>query len=146
MRGGIGREECSCHGHSAYSHVEWYFPSRGMSFNRRLGAGNICDGRSSPIGSTKELKCGRVSLRSHASVIALAENIDMYASPISCRTARRFVASSGAGRYLGRNARFTVQWWWCGSELSMDLGGPQSFTCARGDFTNVSFNVKPTVD
>jgi hypothetical protein len=53
------------------------------------------------------------------------------------------VTSSGAGRYLDRNARFTVQGWWCCSELSMDLGGPQSFTCVRGDFTNVSFDLEP---
>ena len=52
-----------------------------MSFNRRLGAGNICGESSSPIGSTKELKCERVSVRSHALVVALAENIDMYESP-----------------------------------------------------------------
>jgi hypothetical protein len=131
----------TCQGHSAYSHVEWYFPSRGMSFNRQLGGGNICGEGSTPTGSGEELKCGLVSLRSHGAEVALADNVNMYDSPIRCATARRFVASSGAARYLGRNARFTVHGWWCGSELSMDLGGPQSLTCVRGDFTNVTFNL-----
>jgi hypothetical protein len=133
----------SCQGHSAYSYVEWYFPSRGMSFSRRLPGENICTGALAPIGSAKELKCGHVSLGSGTSGTALAQNIDMFDSPISCTTARRFVASSGAERYLGESARFSVHGWWCGSELSMGQGGPQSFTCTRGDFTNVTFNLKP---
>jgi hypothetical protein len=138
--------QTNCDGQSAYSHVEWYFPSRGMSFSGRLGSGNICGGGSVPTGSTKELKCGQVSLRAHGSVTALADSIDMYDSPISCTTARRFVASSGAARYLDRNARFTTHGWWCGSELSMDLAGPQSFSCLQGDFTYLSFNLEPAVE
>lgn len=133
----------SCQGHSAYSYVEWYFPSRGMSFSRRLAGENICGGGLTPVGSTKELKCGHVSLRSGASVTGFAQNIDMFGSPITCATARRFVTSSGAARYLGENARFSTHGWWCGSQVSMDLGGPQSFTCVRGDFTNVTFNLEP---
>ncbi|MHB1838066.1 MAG: hypothetical protein ACYCXW_24225 [Solirubrobacteraceae bacterium] len=132
-----------CQGHSAYSHVEWYFPSRGMSFSPRLGNGNICHMGSGPVGPTSKLKnCGSVPLTASGSVIAHAGSITTYGSPISCATVRRFVATSGAGRYLHRNARFTVQGWWCGSELSMSLGGPQSFTCDRGDFANVTFNLK----
>jgi hypothetical protein len=57
-------------------------------------------------------------------------------------TARRFVASSGAERHLGRNARFHVRGRWWGSELSMTLSGPQSVTCERGDFTNVTFTLR----
>jgi hypothetical protein len=114
-----------------------------MSFNRRLAGENICGGGSTPSGPGKELKCGYVSLRSGGAVVALATNIDMYDSPISCATARQFVARSGAQRYLGRNARFSVRGWWCGSQLSMDLGGPQSFACVRGDFTNLTFDLEP---
>jgi hypothetical protein len=132
----------TCRGHSAYSQVEWYFPSRGMSFDPRLSAVNICTGSLS-IRPSKELRCGHVSLRSGGAVIAVADNIIMYGSPIGCTTARVFVARSGAARYAGRNARFTVQGWWCGSELSMELGGTQSFTCDRGDFTNVTFSLQP---
>ncbi len=133
----------TCQGHSAYSHVEWYFPSRGMSFNERLGPENICNGHLSSIGSTKARKCGRASLQSHGSTVAVAENIASYGSSMSCSSVRRFVAGSGAGRYIARNARFSTHGWWCGSELSMDMGGPQSFTCVRGDFRNVSFDLKP---
>lgn len=128
----------TCQGHRAYAYVEWFFPSRGMSFDRRLAASNLCGGTSPPRPPGKELKCGRVRLRS-----ALAEHITMFDSPISCATARRFVAHSGAGRYLNRNARFTVNGWWCGSELSMSFGGAQSFACQRGDFTNVTFELTP---
>ncbi|MCL2770555.1 MAG: hypothetical protein FWD42_10700, partial [Solirubrobacterales bacterium] len=89
---------------------------------------------------------GHVSLRSQVAVVAIADNITMYDSPISCTTARRFVAGSSAARYAGRNARFAVQGCWCGSELffpmMMRLPGPQSFTCERGNFTNVTFKLR----
>lgn len=127
-----------CQGHSAYAYVEWFFPSRGMSFNRRLAGENLCTGAFPSNGGGKELKCGQVRLRS-----ALAEQITTFDSPITCATARQFVAQSGAGQYLHRNARFTVDGWWCGSELSMDFGGLQTVACQRGDFTNVSFQLKP---
>lgn len=132
----------TCRGDSAYSEVEWFFPSRGMSFNRRLGGENICNGSLPPLGSGKEAKCGQVGLRSGDAVVARANNIDTFESPLSCRATRRFVARSGAARYLNRNARFTIDGWWCGSELSMDFGGVQSFTCVRGDFTNVTFELR----
>lgn len=128
----------TCQGHSAYAYVEWFFPSRGQSFNRRLTDTNLCGGASPPPPSGKEVKCGQVSLGS-----AVAEQIDMFDSPITCTTARQFVAGSGAARYQGQNARFTVDGWWCGSELSMSFGGLQSFACERGDFTNVTFELKP---
>lgn len=131
----------TCQGHSVYSYVEWFFPSRGMSFNRRLAGENICNGSSPPIGSGKELRCGQVALRSGGGVVARAKNIDTFDSPLSCSATRKFVAGSGAARYLHRNARFTVDGWWCGSELSMDFGGVQSFACQRGDFTNVTFEL-----
>jgi hypothetical protein len=134
----------TCQGHSAYSRLEWYFPSRGMSFSRRLG-GNICNADSTPAQPPfKEAKCASVSLPTQGSMRATAEDIATYDSPITCATARQFVAGSGAGRYLNRNARFTHNGWWCGSELSMELGGPQSFTCVQGDFTNVTFYLQPT--
>jgi hypothetical protein len=128
----------TCRGHSAYAYVEWFFPSRGQSFNPHLAAVNICGGASPPPPSGKELKCGQVSVGS-----ALAEHIEMFDSPISCTTARQFVANSGAASYQGQNARYTVDGWWCGSELSLDFGGLQSFSCERGDFTNVTFDLKP---
>jgi hypothetical protein len=129
----------TCQGHSAYAYVEWFFPSRGMSFSRRLAGDNLCTGSSPPVPSGKELQCGQVSLPGGVR----AEHIDMFDSPISCSTARQFVAGSGAASYLGRNARYSVDGWWCGSELSMAFGGLQSFTCTRGDFANVNFELKP---
>ncbi len=128
----------TCQGHRAYAYVEWFFPSRGQSFNRRLAGSNLCGGTPPPIPPGKELKCGSVRLRS-----ARASHIEMFDSPISCAAARQFVAHSGAGRYLNRNARFSLDGWWCGSELSMDFGGVQTFACQRGDFTNVTFELKP---
>lgn len=126
----------TCQGHSAYAYVEWFFPSRGQTFNRRLGE-NIC-GASPPPPSGKTLKCRQVSLGS-----ALAEHIEMFDSPIGCPAARAFVAHSDAAHYLGQNARYTVDGWWCGSELSMGFDGLQSFSCERGDFANVDFELKP---
>jgi hypothetical protein len=115
-----------------------------MSFSRRLG-GNVCGTGSTPAQPPfKEAKCGRVSLPSQGSVRVAAEDITMYDSPISCANARRFVAGSSVGRYLNRNARFTLDGWWCGSELLMATEGPQSFACVRGDFTNITFNLEPT--
>jgi hypothetical protein len=128
----------TCQGHSAYAYVEWFFPSRGMSFNRRLAGENVCTGAPPPVAG-KLTKCGQVSLGT-----ALAEDIEMFDSPISCTSARQFVANSNAAHYLNQNARYTVDGWWCGSELSMDFNGLQSFSCVRGDFANVSFNLKPS--
>lgn len=127
----------TCQGHTAYSYVEWFFPSRGMSFNRRLAGANICTGRP-PKFPEKVQNCGQVRLRN-----AIAKGINMLDSPITCSAARQFVANSGAGRYLHRNARFTVDGWWCGSELTPALPGVQFFTCQRGDFANLTFQLKP---
>jgi hypothetical protein len=132
----------TCQGHSAYAYVEWFFPSRGMSFNRRLAIRNICTGASPPIGSEKLVNCGQVSLSSGGAVVAQAKSIDTLDSPLNCAATRQFVAGSGAAQYLNRNARFTVDGWWCGSELSMDFGGVQGFSCERGDFANVTFELK----
>ena len=127
----------TCQGQSAYAYVEWFFPSRGQSFNRRLAIENLCTGTQPPE-SGKLVKCGQTPVRS-GNDVALAHDINMFDSPISCQTARQFVANSAASDYLGQNARYSVDGWWCGSELSMDLGGVQSFSCVRGDFTNVNF-------
>jgi hypothetical protein len=126
----------SCGGHPVYSRVEWYFPSRGMTFDRRLAGEDLCGSRSGPSPFDRQVRCGRVRLGASAFTAA---QITQFGLPVSCAAARRFVARSGAARFAGRNARFSVAGWWCGSELSMDLGGPQSFACARGDFTNVDF-------
>lgn len=127
----------SCQGHFAYPYVEWYFPGRGQSFNRRLASENLCTGaQPTPVGKLR--KCGNVALPG-----AVAHGLESFGSPVSCAAVRRFVAHSGVARYLGRDARFTVHHWWCGSELSMSFGGPQSFSCVRGDFANVDFELKP---
>jgi hypothetical protein len=126
----------SCGGHLAYSRVEWYFPSRGMTFDRRLAGEDLCGRRVTPSPVDRQVSCGRVRLAGSAFTAA---HITQYGQPVSCAAARRFVAGSGAARFAGRNARFSLAGWWCGSELSMDLGGPQSFSCARRDFTNVDF-------
>jgi hypothetical protein len=133
----------SCQGHRAYAYVEWFFPSRGMRFNRRLASTNICGGASPPGPPGKERSCGQLALRSGRAVVALAKDIDAFDFLFSCRATRQFVAGSVAARYLGRNARFEMDGWWCGSELSMDVGGLQSFSCERGDFTSVTFELKP---
>ena len=52
----------TCQGHSAYAYVEWFFPSRGMSFDRRLAVENLCTESSPRIPPGKEAKCGQVSL------------------------------------------------------------------------------------
>ncbi len=134
----VAFDRTTCQGHSAYAYVEWFFPSRGMSFNRRLAGNNICTGKPTPIPPSKLLKCGQVRLRS-----ALASHIEVFDSPIDCAAARQFVAHSGAGQYVHRNARFTVDGWWCGSSLAMDFGGIQTVACQRGDLTNVTFELKP---
>ena len=129
----------TCQGHSAYKYVEWFFPSRGQSFNRRLRGQNLCTWAFPTGGTGKLIKCGQVALQSGV----VAANIDTFESPLNCSATRQFVAGSGAGSYLGRNARFTVDGWWCGSELADSFGGlPQMVTCARGDFANVTFALK----
>jgi hypothetical protein len=127
----------TCQGHSAYSHVEWFFPSRGQVFDRRIAGSNICTGRLPKI-PEKVQNCGQVRLTN-----AIAKGINMLNSPISCSAARQFVANSGAGAYLHKNARYTVDGWWCGSELAAAFDGVQTFSCTRGDFANVNFELGP---
>lgn len=136
----VAFDKTTCQGHSAYSFVEWFFPSRGQSFNRRLAVSNICGGPQ-PNPPTKLVNCGQVPVRSGA-VTARAEHIVLFDSPIGCETARRFVAHSGVARYLGRNARFTERGWWCGSQLEPDVSGPQYFSCAKGDLIDLEFQLK----
>jgi hypothetical protein len=131
----------TCEGHSAYAYVEWFFPSRGQSFNRRLAGENLCGKGPPPKLSLRLSKCGQVLLRSGDDVVARAIAVSMVNSPISCDAARQFVADSGAARYLGRTARYTVDGWWCGSQLTPMLFGLQGFSCERGDFANVEFEL-----
>ncbi len=129
----------TCQGHSAYRYVEWFFPSRGQSFDRRLHGQDLCTWAFPTVGSGKLQKCGQVALQPGV----VAANIETFESPLGCSATRQFVAASGAGRYLGRNARFTVDGWWCGSQLSMAFGGlPQTVTCDRGNRANVTFALK----
>ncbi len=139
----VAFDRTTCQGQTAYAYVEWYFPSRGMTFDPHLAGENLCGARPMPSRPEKEVKCGHVRLQSDGATPAIADAITMYGSPIACSTARRFVARSGASRYVNRNARFHTDGWWCGSELSMELGGPQSFSCVRGDFVNVAFDITP---
>ena len=132
----------TCGGEPAYAYLEWFFPARGMSFNRRL-ANNICgDGYQSTRPSTR-VRCGSVAVNAPG---VLASAVTIYDSPLSCTAARSFVAGSGVGRYFNRNARFHPNGWWCGSELSMDFGGLQTVWCDHGDFTNLEFELSETGD
>src|SRR5579862_5255271 len=74
----VAFDRTTCQGHSAYSRVEWFFPSRGQSFNRRLAVTNICTGRLGNI-PEKVKNCGQVRLKN-----AIATGINMLDSPISC--------------------------------------------------------------
>lgn len=132
----------TCQGHSAYAYVEWFFPSRGMRFRTQLAGTNLCGGAAPPGPPETERSCGHVALQSGGAVVALAEDINTFDFLFSCMATRMFVAGLGAQHYLGRNARFTVNGWWCGSELSMDFGGLQTFSCEHGDFTSVTFELK----
>jgi hypothetical protein len=132
----------TCGGQPAYAYLEWFFPARGMSFNRRL-ASNICGDGHQPTRPATPVRCGSVAVNAPG-VIASAVSITIYDSPLSCAAARSFVAGSGVGRYFNRNARFHSDGWWCGSELSMDLGGLQRVWCDHGDFTNLEFELSWT--
>jgi hypothetical protein len=131
-----------CGGHPAYQQVEWYFPSRGESFDSRLASINLCTGKDDPAPfSYNPTSCKAVSLGGSLR----ATDVQTWTG-LSCATAARFLPQSGAGRHLGQNAKFESHGWFCGSELNAQLGGSsgQNFTCDRGDFWGVTFDVSRT--
>lgn len=135
---GLGR----CGGHPAYRHVEWYFPSRGMTFSPRLGTIDVCNPRKSPnVPQPPQAHCAPVRIPG-----GLVNKIQAIGYGVRCPAARRLVTHLHLLRHYRHNARFRAGAWWCGSELSMQLArvGPQSFSCQSGDENNVWFSVSRT--
>jgi hypothetical protein len=134
----------TCDGHPAYSHVEWYFPSRGMTFSPHLGTLNVCDPRSSSrVQEPPHANCALVRVPG-----ALITKISVFGYGIRCPAARGLLAKLDPISHYRHNARFHVGRWWCGSELTMQVTttGPQSFECESGDDNDVSFDLMPTGD
>lgn len=135
----------SCRGRPIYKYVEWYFPSRGMRFSPGLAVANLCSWSFSSGGLFSPRRCRAIDLPGSPSTPrGVAQKIMIYESRVSCASVRGFLRGSGVMRHYGRNARFHRHGWWCGSELSMQLHRlpPQDFACVRGDYENVSFNVR----
>jgi hypothetical protein len=129
-----------CDGGLAYRKLEWFFPTRGMTFDTRLGNGNVC--AASQVTRFHEPPHGTCG--SEATGTALAEQISRYGYGLTCTAARRFVVSLRPDRYLNRSAKFQAHGWWCGTEITPD--GPQSISCSRGDFDDVFFTLAPRAE
>lgn len=132
----------TCGGHPAYSHVEWYFPSRGMTFSKVLGTVNDCDLKAaSHVTEPPHAHCAPVQAPGER-----VTKIEVFGDGVRCRDGRALVAKLDLVHRYRHNARFHEGPWWCGSELSMQLSktGPQSFECESGDYNDVSFDVMPT--
>jgi len=132
----------TCGGHRAYAHVEWYFPSRGMTFSPRLGTENICNLKASPtVSGPPHAHCAMVRVPG-----ALYTKIQVFGYGVRCPEGRALVAKLDVVSHYRHNARFHVGPWWCGSELQMQASkhGPQSFDCQSGDYNDVLFDVMPT--
>jgi hypothetical protein len=132
----------TCAGHPAYSHVEWYFPSRGMTFSTRLGTENVCD----PNAAAHVREPPHAHCDSAKTPGAFVDQIQVFGYGVRCPAARGLVGHLDLLRYFGHNARFQVGSWWCGTELSMQIGarGTQGVECQSGDYNDVSFSVAPT--
>jgi hypothetical protein len=131
----------TCGGHPAYAHVEWYFPSRGMTFSKTLSTSNICNLRSSAIApEPPHAHCAAVTVPGEQ-----ITQIGVFGYGVRCPEARALVAKLNVVHYYHHNARFRVGPWWCGSERAMQTSkqGPQSFSCESGDDNQVSFDVLP---
>jgi hypothetical protein len=129
----------SCRGHQVYTHVAWYFPSRGEHFSRYLSGNNLCTGHFSepPRSLIEPRACAGLF-----PVGAVDYVTGLQATHISCRDAAAFLKVSRATRYAGHNARYVVDGWYCGSELASEtVRNAQPFTCQKGDFTSVSFDL-----
>ncbi len=134
----------TCGGHPAYAHVEWYFPSRGMTFSPHLGTLNVCDpSGSSHVSEPPHGNCALLRVPG-----ALITKIEVFGYGIRCPAARALLAKLDPISHYRHNARFHAGPWWCGSELTMQVTktGPQSFECESGDYNDVSFDVMPTGD
>ena len=134
----------TCGGHRAYAHVEWYFPSRGMTFSRNLGILNVCNLNASPhVTEPPHAHCALVRVPG-----ALMTKIQVFGYGVRCPAARGLLAKLDPISHYRHNARFHAGRWWCGSELTMQVTktGPQSFECESGDYNDVSFDLMPTGD
>ena len=112
-----------CRGRRAYRKIHWFFPKYGESFDPQWWYINICTGgepRSMP-----SRKCGSVTVRSPR-----GRATDIEASSVTCRKARRIVASSPSVRYLHTGGRFRHAGLYCGTPG--DRGAYPLFECARG--------------
>jgi hypothetical protein len=131
-----------CAGHPAYTHVEWYFPSRGMTFSPRLGTENLCRPKASDhVPQPPHAHCAPVRIQG-----ASVDKLQVFGYGVRCPAARRLVPRLRLLRHYGHNARFHVGRWWCGSELSMQLRRlpPQDFSCESGDYDQFWFSVTRT--
>ncbi|HLI58420.1 MAG TPA: hypothetical protein VKV21_02015 [Solirubrobacteraceae bacterium] len=132
----------TCAGHPAYTHVEWYFPARGMTFSPRLGTENLCHPRArTHVTEPPHAHCAPVRIPG-----AYVDKLQVFGYGVRCPAARALVPHLDLLRHYGHNARFHVGRWWCGSELSMQLHRipPQDFSCESGDDDQFWFSVART--
>jgi len=131
-----------CGGHPAYTHVEWYFPSRGMTFSPRLGTENACHpASSSHVPEPPHARCAPVRIAG-----GYVNKLQVFGYGVRCPAARRVIPQLSLLSHYRHNARFHVGRWWCGSELSMQPGRipPQDFSCEAGDDDQFWFSLTRT--
>lgn len=136
----------SCGGHPAYRRVEWFFPTRGEVYDPLLATGDLCTGKSDQRAPAYRPRgCAAQTLPSATGTRGgRAQDIQISGAGLTCARADRFLASSMPMRHFGHNARYESQGWFCGSELAMQAKAvPQSFSCQRGDWLNLSFALVP---
>ena len=126
-----------CQGHSAYAYVEWFLPSRGMSFDRRLAGDSLC------AGSTPSPHPGRSCNAARSRCLAASAP-----STSTCSTRRSAVQPLGSSCWFRRGGlpgRMRVTASTAGGAARAQHGFRRApeLTCTRGDFANVNFELKP---
>lgn len=133
----VAFDRTTCGGHLAYARVEWYFPTRGMTFERSLAGTNLCTGKLPPASSYHSDRCSAVALGGGHR----AHDIVTTGPPLRCPEVRSFLAGADLVRHLGHSTKFVRDGWYCGSQIFRAGARPQAFACERGDYLTVIFEL-----
>ena len=124
----------SCHGAPAYDAVQWFYPHYRETFHPGLHI-NICSGQYRGF-SYHPRHCRSVDLSRGERAY------EVTTLHLSCRRARKLIASSPAPRYASRGGRFIHRRFYCGTTGMYEGEPPAIFSCAL-DLRSVTFDVAP---
>jgi hypothetical protein len=114
-----------CDGVRVYQHVEWFWPSRGDTFDPNLAGTNLCTDKYPPYHQPKVQHCAAVEIQSPA---GLADKLTVFGPTPTCGQVRSFLRTSHLLRSFGKPVTFHEGPWWCGAQVATV---PKQISCQR---------------